>query len=803
MKKWAIRILGGLGAVLAVILLLAVDFVRSFTYSVPEYDATLRVPGLAEPVRILRDRYAIPHIVAETYEDAAYALGYVHAQDRLWQMELARRFVQGRLSELFGETAFSADATMRTMGLYRAAEDSVEHLSRESQRKLAAYADGVNAYISGHKGRWPIEFVLAGDTPPEFWRPADSIAVLKGMAFQLSENMFSESARARLTPVLGARSVQDFFPPFSDAALPAYLSEIYGATRTGAISGVPDTTASDNWAVDGAHSVTGKPLLANDPHLGFTIPSVWYLAHLAMPEEDIVGGTLAGVPAIIVGHNRHVAWGVTNTGPDTEDLYLERIDADDPSRYQTPSGFAQFDTHTDTIKIRFGGERRIQVRTTRHGPVMPDAGGSPFVAPSGYVLALAWTALEPDDTTMDGLFAIAGANNAAEFKQGAHSIVAPMQNILYADDSGESGHIGLILPGRVPIRSASNDSLGLVPAPGWDGKYDWQGFIPQDQMVDIGDPASGHLATANNKTVPDDYPYTLSREWEPNYRLDRINALLDKTPKHSLATFSAMQRDTLDNFALLLKPRLTAAGPFEADDAAAADLVAQWDGGMLAFRPEPLIWAAWTRALAKRIYGDELGRNFASFWGYRPEFTLRVLDNTDGAGRWCDDRGTPEIEDCTMQIRLALHDAVAELTAAYGADPHRWRWGAAHKAVHAAQPLGSFPVIGPYFNREVEMDGGPFTLLRGDNRMSSDRPYAAIHGSGFRGIYDLSEPDRSLFIISTGQSGNVYSPHYDDLLQLWAKGEYVLIPTSSDLVSKIAVNRTILEPAHETLSTTP
>jgi len=803
MKRWAIRISVGLAVVLALTALFALDFLRSFARSVPSYDGTVRVAGLAAPVQILRDRYAVPHIVARSYEDAAFALGYAHAQDRLWQMEISRRYVQGRLSELFGETALSPDSMMRAMGLYTAAEDAVENLSRNAQRTLSAYADGVNAYILGHRGPWPIEFVLAGNAPPELWRPADSVAVLKGMAFQLSENMFAETARAKLVPVLGAKSVQDFFAPFSEATLPAYVGEIFGATRTGAAAGIPDTTASDNWAVDGAHSVTGKPLLANDPHLGFSIPSVWYLAHLAMPDEDIVGGTLAGVPAIIVGHNRHTAWGLTNTGPDTQDLYLERIDPDDTARYQTPSGFASFETRTETIKVRFGRERRIQIRATRHGPVMSDAGGSAFDAPAGYALALRWTALDADDTTLDGLLAIGLAKNAAEFKAAAKFVVAPMENIVYADDSGQAGHIGLVLPGRVPIRSERNDSLGLVPAPGWDGRYDWQGYIPADGMVDIADPPSGHIATANNKTVPDDHPYVLTREWEPNYRYDRIEELLAKSPKLSAANFTAMQKDTLDNYALQLKARLLAAGPFEGTGAKPAALIGQWDGDMLADRPEPLIWAAWTRSLARRIYADELGRNFASFWGYRTEFTERVLDDKDGEGRWCDDRATTEVEDCTSRIRLALSDAVSELAQSYGNDPMRWRWGDAHKAIHAAQPLGSFPVIGEFFNREAEIDGGPFTLLRADNRMSSRTPYAAIHGAGYRGIYDLDSPDRSLFMISTGQSGNVFSPHYDDLLKLWAKSEYVLIPASPEIVAEIALHRMTLEPAQNSLSTNP
>jgi penicillin amidase len=793
MKRWLRRIGLGLAAPVVIGGLLAVDFVRSFQRSVPTYEGTLNVTGVSAPVHILRDRYAIPHVMGASLADAAFGLGYAHAQDRLWQMETARRFVQGRLAELFGSSAVGADTMMRAMDLYGAAQEAVKHLSPESRRVLQSYADGVNAYLKAHKGPWPIEFVLAGDTPPEPWVPADSIAVLKGMAMQLSGNAFSEAARAALIPVLGRRGVQDFFVPFSDAPLPAYLDTLYGTTQTGQAYAVPDTTASDNWAVDGAHSETGKPLLANDPHLGFSIPSVWYLAHLSFGDEDAVGGTLAGIPAIIAGRNRHIAWGETNTGPDTQDLYLEKVNPDNRRQYQVPGGWAEFDARAEIIKVRFGADRRVLVRSTRHGPVMPDTTQLGRAAPSGYVAALAWTALAPDDTSFDALLGIDRAKTIVEAKTAAKSFVTPMQNIVYADDTG---HIGLILPGRVPLRSDRNESLGLVPAQGWDGRYDWQGYIPAEDMVSIEDPPSGRVATANNDTQPEGYRYTLTREWEAPYRFQRIDDLLAATPKHSLDSFKAIQTDVVDTYALGLKRRLIAAGPFPGADANAGSLIAQWNGVMLASRPEPLIFAAWVRALARRIYGDELGARFPNFWGYRAEFTLRVLDGVDGEERWCDDRATPEVEDCASRIRLALHDAVAELSQAYGRDQTRWRWGDAHKAIHREQPFGSFPVIGGFFNREVEMDGGAFTLLRADNAMASPTPYAAIHGAGYRGIYDLADPDRSLYIVSTGQSGNLFSPHYDDLLPLWARKDYVAIPTGRAAVEAAAVNRLELQPVH-------
>ncbi len=795
MKRWLIRIGAGFVALIVLAALGLTGYVWSFAWSVPSYSGTVEVAGLTAPVEILRDRYAVPHIKARSFEDAAFGLGYVHAQDRMWQMEMSRRFIQGRLSEMFGASALATDASMRALGLYEAAQDAVTNLSPETQRVLDAYAAGVNAYLREGR-RLPIEFTLAGDSP-EAWTPADSVAVLKGMAFQLSGNMYGELARASLVPVLGRKGVQDFFPPFSAAPLPDYLEGVYLTTRTGQAYGVPDTTASDNWVVDGAHSVTGKPLLANDPHLGFSIPSVWYLAHLSFGDEDIAGGTLAGLPAIVAGRNRHVAWGETNTGPDTQDLYLERINPDNPRQYQTPAGYADFESRSEIIKVRFGPAHRILLRSTRHGPVMSDASGSSFAAavPRGYALALSWTALAPDDTTLDALLAINRAQKAGDAKKAASRFVAPMQNIVYADDGG---HIGLMLPGRVPLRSDKNDSFGLVPAPGWDGRYDWQGTVPAEGTFVLEDPPSGLIATANNKTVPDAYEYTLTREWEANYRYDRIASLLAAEPKQSLSSFEKIQTDTLDNYALELKTRLVLAGEFPQGDDEAARLVAKWDGRMDRGRPEPLIFTAWTRALARRIYADELGPNFGAFWGYRTEFTLRVLDNIEGAGRWCDDRATPEVEDCASRIRLALHDAMAELSSVYGPDPARWRWGDAHKAIHRAQPFGAFPVIGGFFNREAEMDGGAFTLLRADVNFRSTQPYAAIHGAGYRGIYDLSAPDNSLFIISTGQSGNVFSRHYDDLIGEWAKGAYITIPTAADTVSKGAVEKLTLQPEKPT-----
>ena len=611
MKRWLARIGIGIVVFVAIVALVIFDRIRSFERSLPSYDGFATVSGIAEPVRIARDRHAVPHITAHSFNDAAFALGYVHAQDRLWQMELARRFVSGRLAELVGDGGLAPDITMRALGLYHAAENAVSHLTPETRGALQAYADGVNAYLANHQGPLPIEFTLAGDTPA-LWRLADSLAVLKGMSFTLSENAFREIARVKLLQRIGKRGLEEFFPPYPGdpvSPLPDYLDTLFGTTQFGMADPIPDTTASNNWVVDGAHSVTGKPLLANDPHLPLTIPSTWYLAHLSYAGEDAVGGTLPGIPAIIAGHNRHTAWGLTNTGPDTQDLYAERVNPEDPDEYQTPQGWTRFDSREEIIHVRFGADKHITVRTTRHGPVIPDHGIIADVAPKGYVLALAWTALAPDDTTMDTSIKVDDARNASDFTKDAATFVSPMQNFIFADDSG---HIGLMLPGRVPVRAADNDSLGLVPEPGWEARYDWTGYVPE--MATILDPPSGRIATANDKTAPKDFSYVLTREWSEPYRHDRIDALLAATAKHSVTGFEAIQRDAQDSYAVLLKQFLVKAGPFEGKEKEAAALIEAWDGVMRRDLPQPLIYAAWSRALSKRIYADELGDNFESFW---------------------------------------------------------------------------------------------------------------------------------------------------------------------------------------------
>jgi len=408
------------------------------------------------------------------------------------------------------------------------------------------------------------------------------------------------------------------------------------------------------------------------------------------------------------------------------------------------------------------------------------------------VLALAWSALTPEDRTVQALLNMDVARSGGDTVAALQDFLSPMQNIVHAH---ADGHIGLFLPGRVPVRDAANDSLGLVPAQGWDARYDWKGMIPSNALARIDDPASGQIATANNKTVPEGYAPVLTREWEDPFRFWRIDQLLSATARHSVDSFKAIQLDTHDRYAQDLLPLLLKAGPWpDAQAQRAASLLAKWDTAMDADRPEPLIFSAWERALVRRLIADELGKDFPAYWSHHAVLVLNILRNSDGEARWCDDVTTIPREDCTSRIRLALDDALAELDGQYGGDMSQWRWGDAHHVIDEHQPFGQLPVLAGIFNREAPASGGAFTIRRGDFRFSSTRPYAAVHGSGYRAIYDLAHPDASLYMISTGESGNIYSPYYDDLIPYWTGGRYITIPTAPSAIAAAAKNRLTLQP---------
>ena len=779
--RWTARAL----AVLLLFLLLA--GVAAWIYlrqSLPRLDGEAAAKGLSAAVEIVRDKEGVPHVFAKSDRDGWFAVGYLHAQDRLWQMEVQRRVAAGRISEIFGERGYDVDRLMRTLGLLRLAGRIAAQVDPDTKAGLEAYAAGVNAYLA-EDHVLPVEFQVFF-VKPEPWKPEETVAWLLVMAWDLSGNWRSELARLRFDKVLGSeRTAQilpgdpdDHFPPWPD--LKALYAELDPVARSLLARHSPHEGAlgSNSWVVAGSRTASGKPLLANDPHLGLQTPALWYFVHVATPSGNVVGATLPGVPCVVLGRNDDVAWGFTTTTSDTQDLFVERIAPDDPESYLTPAGRERFEVREESIRVG-KEERRIRVRSTRHGPVISDvvkAAGD--AAPKGHVLALAWAALREDNATVRAGFRMNHALNRAEFIDALRDFHAPHQNVVFAD---REGHVGFVAPVRLPVRSPQNEALGRVPVPGWIAKYDWQGFVPFEELPAIQDPASGAIFNGNNRLVPPGYKPFISAEWVPGYRADRIEELLAAQGKHSRATFASMQADTRSRLVRELLPVALAARPEKDAGKEAQALLKDWNGNMSSDSPAPLVFAAWYRELTRLVYADELGDLFNDSWDMRASFMISVLKGE--LGQWCDDVRTPAKEDCGKMTALAFDLAAAELEKRYG-DRAKWRWGAAHVAAADHRPFGFAPVISHWFNVAPETSGDAYSINVGHFFIrDAARPFANRHAPSLRAIYDLADLDRSFFMHSTGQSGNVFSPWYGNFAERWAKVEYIEIPTKRESIA--------------------
>ena len=743
--------------------------------SLPQTEGVIRLAGLSAPVEVLRDRYGIPHIFATNLEDASYALGFVHAQDRLWQMEMNRRIAAGRVSEIVGAGGLETDRFLRTLGVRRSAEANLRTLDAETRKLLDAYAAGVNAFLASGPAL-PVEFWLTG-ARPEPWTPADSVAWVKMMAWDLGGNWRNELLRMRLAKTLPLARIHQLLPPYPGEPVPAIadLKELYGtmerdAVRLAQFAPDNDGVGSNNWVVSGTRSESGKPLLANDPHLGLTAPPVWYFAQLSVPGINIIGSTLPGVPGVILGRNDRIAWGFTNTSPDVQDLYIEKLDA--AGGYLTPEGPKAFQVIEEIIRVKGAEPEKLRVRISRHGPVISDVSRlAQDEAPRGHVIAFSWTALAEDDRSMQAVLKFARAREWDDFLAAARDFQSPQQNIVYADIEG---NIGFVAAGRVPHRKPGNDLKGMAPAPGWQARYDWADYIPFEQLPRSFNPESGAIVTANHRITPPGYPHFISSEWQPPYRADRIQALLDAVPKHTVPSFARIQADVVSPAMRELLPKLLATRPRSENARKALALLAKWDGAMTTERAEPLIAWAWWRELTRAIYADELGDAFRQNWLARAVFIGNVLSGDPAHARWCDDVRTPATETCEEVLALSLDAALADLGKRYGSDQARWRWGEAHLARHEHRPFGRQPLLARLFDINVPSPGDTFTVNVGRNNLNDDaQPFANRHAASLRAIYDLSDLEKSLYIHSGGQSGNILSDHYKAFSEAWAKNEYI------------------------------
>jgi penicillin amidase len=794
--------------VLAVVGVLALVLVGTFLYvrssAATETDGALAVTGLQSTVTVQRDENGVPHIYADNAHDLFFAQGYVQAQDRLFQMDFQRRVGTGTLSEVLGEATLETDQFLRTLGTGRAAQLDLEVIDAETLAHLQAFADGVNAFIAANPDKLPIEFRILGYTPQP-WQPVHSLVWGKMMAWSLGGNWESELMNARLIDALGAEQAAEvmtrypaegpfIIPPEvkSFAGLQQFdLDQVWAVKRL--LRTADPGVGSNNWVVAGSRTTTGLPLLANDPHLGMQIPSVWYANGLHGGGFDVVGVVFPGVPGVVIGHNNRIAWGVTNTGPDVQDLFIEKINPDNPNQYEFQGQWLDMQVVEEPIVVKGREEPLIQtVRITRHGPIMNEVSGA--IGEDAPPLALQWTALQGTPLSQ-AILRYDRAQNWDEFRAALQDFAAPSQNFVYAD---VDGNIGYQAPGWIPIR-ANGD--GAVPVPGWTGEYEWTGAIPYEELPFVYNPDVGYVATANNQVVPDSYPYLISKDWAAPYRALRIIELIESKPQLSPADFAAIQGNVhpvpADIFTPLLGQIDLSGSPAVVQEALAATLA--WDRRMAADQAEPLIFEQFLKLLIQETIGDEisaaggeeLAEDFLSGFRNNSTQTLEWLAGEPDSP-WWDDVRTAEVETQAGIVARAFTLAVEQLQTIHGDDPQRWRWGDVHWTNFDHLVFASISPLDGVFNRSIPAMGSGFTV----NAAGADYDdFTMNSGASFRQIVDLSDLAGTQFIYTTGQSGDVFSPHYADMVEPWQRVDYIPLRFDRADVEGAAQETLLLQPA--------
>ena len=751
----------------------------------PAYTGSTALRGLDGDVEVLWDRWGVPHVYAGTQDDVFLAQGYLHAQDRLWQMEMNRRIGAGRLSEIFGARTLEADRFLRRVGLRRVARREMDLLDDETAAMMTAYCSGVNAFLMAHQSRLPIEFSLLRFRP-EAWSPLDSLTWAKLMGWSLSLNWDVELYRARFLSLLGpeaAAAIEQAYPQGHPITVSPGTPSAGGPAISGeelaALAGVIQGAFSNAWVVNGERSATGRPFLANDPHLIPQLPSTWYEMHLECPQFRVSGASMAGAPGIVIGHNQHIAWGLTASMVDSQDVFIEEFSPNDPLKYKHKGRWRRAARVKETIRVK--GQRDAvmeEVLTTLHGPViLPGKGGS------GRAFALRSTLLEPNHLSRAAL-ELAKARDWGEFRAALSHWAAPALNFLYAD---AAGHIGYQLAGRMPRRV---DGTGYLPSPGWTGQHEWAGYLDFEELPSAFDPSEGYLVNANNRPMRDGGTSEgIYGEWIDGYRAQRIEEVLLAHSKLDADGIRQIHQDALSLPAQELQRLLKDVQPRSPDARFALDKIIQWDCRVSVQSIGAAIYEVFRLTLMRKVLQPVLGPHTQDYFGMQihpfggttayqfrgSSFFLRLAKEqteNDGGG----------------VISESLEETVAFLRERLGSNVARWRWGRLHR-VSFNHALGQQPLLGLFLNR------GPYPLM-GDMdtphqaSFSLRQPYDATRWlPSLRFIADTSNWDRSLMVHVPGQSGQVGSSHYDDLISLWRSGEYHPMPFSRSAVESLAVSR--------------
>jgi penicillin G amidase len=802
MRTWLKVTIGIIASLIIIFIIGGYIFYHSLTESLPAYEGELNVPSLNSEVKIYFDSLAVPYIIAENDEDVAFSLGYLHARERMFSMDMIRRAAEGRLSEIFGEETVPFDKMFRTVGIYRTAKMIKKKMNPDALKLLEAYSRGVNFYLEEKKNKYPVEFDVLG-YQPEKWKPEHSILVIRMMAWELNLGWWTDLTFTELVQKLGEEKVKEILPGYPENAptiIPADIKK-YAQISDDFIKtdkafrkflGMKGThLGSNNWVVDSQMSASGKPIIANDPHLAYRAPGIWYVAVIKSPKWNAAGVTLPGVPGIVIGKNDNISWTLTNIMTDETDFYFETLDSSQ-TKYLLDGEWKDLNISEDTIKVRDANGAPIVIKSTQRGPIISDIHPYTFVfnkdERSYPPISMRWLGNEFSDE-MDAFLKINKAKNWTEFKSAVEQYNIPGQNFVYGDDQG---NIGYVFGSALPIRPY-NATTFLFD--GSESKNDWIGFVPRNELPFLFNPNTNFIATANNKVIKD-FKYHITNLWEPASRIERITELLESKDKHSVEDYMKYQSDVMSPYARQIVPYILSA--FKNVDIKEKNLkeslrlLNEWSSfnfEMNKYLQTPAIFLTFFDKLMKNIYLDEIGEDLFNQYVFLANVpyrnVLELLEKPNSA--WFDNVNTKEIETRDDIIRKSLTDALDELETTISKDVTDWQWGSLHTVTfkHAFSGvswiLDEVINIGPY---EISGDGTtifnteyPFYESIEKYPLFRHKPFECELGPSMRFIYDFAKPDEFYLILTTGQSGNIFSDHYKDQTDLFLSGKYMKLKT--------------------------
>jgi penicillin G amidase len=773
------------------------------TRSFPKVSGTISVQGLKQESEVRRDEYGVPHINAHSEYDAFFTVGYIHAQDRLWQMDLTRRAGTGRLSEILGTPALKTDKMFRTLGLWRHAQKLSQSIDEETRNALQAYADGVNQYIFTHTGKYPIEFDML-NIEPEPWTVEHSLLVSRLMAWELNYSRWVDLLLAELVQQFGETRAKEIFPYWQEEAPLIIPKELNGKNVAEGLRPMFDAereyrsllglraieSGSNAWAVAGKKSVTGKPILANDPHLLLMSPARWYELHIVSPALDVAGMSIPGVPFVVVGRNQRIAWGVTNAMMDDNDYYFEEVDSlQHPTRYKYKNEWLPIVETVDTILVKGSLPVAFSIYNTHRGPIVNKM--EPTAQSLTSLISMHWVGHEISNEA-GAFLRMNKAGNWQEFQDALKLYAAPAQNFVYADIDG---NIGYRTGGKLPIRETKGPTL---PFPGWTDEYDWKGFVPFDQMPQVFNPPEGFVATANNKIIDDSYPYYISSHWESPWRSMRISEVLREQEKFTVEDIQKLQLDLVSTQAREFMPYiLHAFDSVAVTDSNVKTTLEYFRSWTFETRKEDVSTSLFQAIVTKLVYNtfhDKLGDRLYGLYDTLASTPLsalsHLLKNPDS--EWFDDWKTPAHETRDVCIRKSVSEALSDLENRLGGELKEWQWGRLHTVTFehvfsANKFLASFFNVGPF-----PVGGSHATVNVGQYFLA--HPYESTVGPSMRQIFSLSDINDTRTVLPPGQSGQVFTRHYKDQITLWLNGGYKMRPMQMSVVESTCRDVLILKP---------